>query len=200
MAILINRKGDVNSRVEPPIIRIVGRFLSDGAGGGELETRTYNSQHEVLSADGLSVRARDVDVFRGSVTISIGGYVIPEETNPSGSIVTQEAGSVGIQPKTAPFSKAASELGAFTGEQPGDLLQNASAYVYYTINGKDPRKTKANLYTKGFSVRQNASGTDNYILKARVYINGISSVIRKVEFRIANDKGRYRDVNKVFRG
>ncbi len=200
MTIFINRSGDVNSRVEPPIIQITGIFLSDGAGGGNRETRTYDTQHEVVSSDGLSVRTRDVDVFRGSVNVAIGGWTTLEELNPSETIITRYAQDVGVQPNLAPFSKASSELGAFTGEQPGNLIHNQLAYVYYTLNGKDPRQTKANLYTKAFSVRQNASGTDNYILKARVYINGVSSVVRKIEFRIANNQGRYRDVNRIFRG
>ena len=199
MPIRINRVGDVNSRVEPPNVNIRGIFISEmTTGAGTRTTRTYDTQHEVVSSDGLTVRARDVDAFRGSVTVIIGGITSPADFNPSGDLIA-DAVTVAAQPNLAIFSKAAAETGAFTGEQPGDTLQNGEAYIYYTLNGKDPRQTKANLYTGSFRVNQNASGTDNYILKARTYINGISSVVRKVEFRIVGNQGNYKDVNR-YRG
>ena len=83
------------------------------------------------------------------------------------------------------------------GEQSGGTTQNETMSTYYTINGKNPKKTAANLYTGKFTVRQNKSGTDNFVLKARSYINGIASPIRTVHFRIVEVQGNYRDVNKI---
>jgi len=77
-------------------------------------------------------------------------------------------------------------------------------YTYYTLNGKDPKRTKANLYTGAFTVRQNKSGGDNYILKARSYINGIASPVRRVDFRIMSvrsdpyqSQNSYKNVNRL---
>lgn len=64
---------------------------------------------------------------------------------------------------------------------------NSTSETYYTINGKDPVRTKANLYTHHFRVRRNLSGTDNIILKAKTYVNGLASEVSMVEFRILKE-------------
>ncbi len=56
--------------------------------------------------------------------------------------------------------------------------------TYYTLNGKNPKRTKTNLYTGIFNLRRNTAGTDNIILKARTYRAGQWSEVRKVEIRI----------------
>jgi len=67
--------------------------------------------------------------------------------------------------------------------QPG-ITGNTHAEIYYTLNGKDPVRTKANLYTGIFTVKRNESGSANTILKARTYCQGKASKVIKVEFRI----------------
>lgn len=59
--------------------------------------------------------------------------------------------------------------------------------VYYTINGKDPIRTKAYLYTGPFVLANNTSGSDNTVIKARSYLNGLWSDVAKMELRIASD-------------
>lgn len=59
--------------------------------------------------------------------------------------------------------------------------------VYYTLNGKNPVRTKAYLYTGPFTLSDNKSGSDNTIIKARAYKNGLWSDIAKVELIIASD-------------
>ena len=56
--------------------------------------------------------------------------------------------------------------------------------TYYTLNGKDPKRTKTNLYTVPIILRSNTSGSDNIIFKARTYRAGQWSEVRKVEIRI----------------
>lgn len=56
--------------------------------------------------------------------------------------------------------------------------------TYYTLNGKNPKRTKSNLYTGQIILRRNTSGSDNTILKARTYRAGKWSEVRKVEIRI----------------
>lgn len=58
--------------------------------------------------------------------------------------------------------------------------------IYYTLNGKDPVRTKAYLYTGAFTLSDNTSGSDNTIIKARSYLNGLWSDVAKIELRIAN--------------
>ena len=59
--------------------------------------------------------------------------------------------------------------------------------IYYTLNGKDPSRTKAYLYTGAFTLSDNTSGSDNTIVKARSYMNGLWSDVAKIELRIASN-------------
>ncbi len=60
--------------------------------------------------------------------------------------------------------------------------------TYYTLNGKNPKRTKSNLYTGIFTLRRNEeAGSDNLILKTRTYRAGQWSEVRKVEFRIVRN-------------
>ena len=70
----------------------------------------------------------------------------------------------------------------FTGQTVGGNWE-----VYYTLNGKNPTRTKAYLYTGPFTLSDNKSGSDNTIVKARAYLNGIWSDVAKIELRIASD-------------
>ena len=58
------------------------------------------------------------------------------------------------------------------------------AEIRYTLNGKDPSRTKYTIYRGSFTLSQNASGSDNIILKARVYRMGQWSPVKTVEVRI----------------
>lgn len=74
---------------------------------------------------------------------------------------------------------------AFQGSS--QVISNAlglESETYYTLNGKNPKRTKTNLYTGSFDLRRNTAGTDNIILKARTYRAGKWSEVRKVEIRI----------------
>ena len=188
MAIKINYSGDPNGRVDAPEVRISGNEVDTTTTNGELDpiTRIYSRDYQRLIGDETQTSARDVDhraidVFYRSVTITI----IPDTSNRKG-----------FQNNQAVWNKTAAKRNdennnVFVGEQDGGLIQNETMYTYYTINGKDPKRTKANLYTGPFTVRQNKSGGDNYILKARSYINGIASPVRRVDFRIvASRKGQ----------
>jgi len=70
----------------------------------------------------------------------------------------------------------------FTGRTVGGNFE-----IYYTLNGKDPVRTKAYLYTGAFTLSDNKSGSDNTIIKARSYLNGLWSDVAKIELRIASD-------------
>jgi hypothetical protein len=189
MVIYINHPNNPNQRIDPPVVAIRGDWMEDandyytGAGTYTLVTRTYNTQSEALSGldtqtTARNVTAREVDAFRNSVTVTL----TPDQTS-------------GFATRQGTFGAGALASGAFVGQPTGGIAgQNELAYTYYTLNGKDPKQTKANLYLAPFVVRRNASGIDNYILKTRTYINGISSKVRKVEFRIVRRIQDYQQV------
>ena len=192
MAININHPNDPNGRVNPPEVRISGKEVNVADGTLDSITRIYSRDHERLFGSDAATTARDVearalDIFSRSVTVTI---------NPDAS------GNKGFQNNQAVWRKTVEDRevndnNVFVGEQDGGLIQNETMYTYYTLNGKDPKRTKANLYTGPFTVRQNKSGGDNYVLKTRSYINGIASKVRRVDFRIADLKSGNKQVNKL---
>ena len=63
--------------------------------------------------------------------------------------------------------------------------------IFYTLNGKDPRRTKAFLWDGNtITLKDNGSG-DNIILKARTYYQGEWSDTVTVEFRIIKSKSNH---------
>ncbi|MCK5763848.1 MAG: hypothetical protein KAH05_06995 [Clostridiales bacterium] len=112
--------------------------------------------------DGTSFTQQDVIIMSESVEIEIvdadgGGNVIPSYTD-----------------------------GDFMGGKPfNGTTIGGNFEIYYTLNGKDPVRTKAYLYTGKFDLSTNQSGSDNTIIKTRSYINGLWSEIAKIELRIA---------------
>jgi len=196
MAIYINHPNNPNQRVDAPEVRILGNEVDTTTTNGSLDsiTRVYSRDHERIIGDETQTTAKDVDaraldVFYRSVTVTI---------NPD---ISTRKGFNNNQPtwRKAAARRNDENNNVFVGEQAGGLTQNETMYTYYTLNGKDPKRTKANLYTGSFTVRQNKSGGDNYVLKTRSYINGIASPVRRVDFRIVDSrKGQdYKNVNQV---
>ena len=90
------------------------------------------------------------------------------------------------------YRNESQKLGAleFEGKTPiqGNIM-GLYAETYYTLNGKDPSRTKTYLYKYndlGFRVRRNYAGGDNIILKVKTYYRGKASDITIVKFRIFN--------------
>ncbi len=169
MPIEINK---YNSRVEPPEIQITGKEvdLTEGLFEAVGDVHKFKEQHEVVN--GTDVNTTVVRVFRGAVKVRMvpdNKFEANRYTNRSGSDIVGKTG-------------ARSEL--VTGET--GINFNLKSETYYTLNGKNPTKTKANLYTGPFTIRRNASGTDNTIIKARTYARGRESEVRRVEIRITN--------------
>lgn len=182
MAIYINHPNDPNGRVDAPEVRIAGKEVNTTDGTLDSITRIYSRDHQrVIGGSASQKTAKDVDhrasdAFKESVTVTI---------NPDTA--------KGFHNNQAVWRKAVedretNDKNVFYGEQPGGLSQNETMYTYYTLNGKNPNRTKAELYTGPFTVRQNKSGGDNYVLKVRSYINGIASPVRRVDFRIVNSR------------
>lgn len=199
MTIKINQSAD---RVDPPSITLYGqridaprynyrgeRVLIDNnpsAGGTPVNpsdyvysykntgtnryTDTISTMEEVVSQhdSNIEVRKRESLLYRSNVEVRL----IPDAKY-TGTRYNP------LRP-TSPVGRAK----IFYNNGSEGIRAIKTAETYYTVNGKDPVRTKANLYTGKFLIKRNESGGDNTILKARTYVNGQASPVMKVEFRI----------------
>jgi len=179
--IYINHPNNPNQRVDAPEVSIGGNEVDTTDGTYNSITRVYSRDHQRVIGNETQIAAKDIDhraldVFRNSVTITINQDV----SNRKGFQNNQPTWRKTVEDQDP------NDKNVFFGEQSGGLTQNETMYTYYTLNGKAPKRTKANLYTGPFTVRQNKTGGDNVVLKARTYINGIASPVRRVDFRLMN--------------
>lgn len=186
----INHPNDPNGRVDAPEVRIAGKEVNTTDGTLDSITRIYSRDHQNLLGRDDSKSARDVDnraldAFARSVTVTINSDTAKGFDN-----------NQAVWRKTVE-SREVNDNNVFVGEQDTGIVKNETMYTYYTLNGKNPNRTKAQLYTGPFTVRQNKSGGDNYVLKTRSYINGIASPVRRVDFRIVDLKSGNKQVNKL---
>jgi hypothetical protein len=160
MAIRINHSSD---RVDPPAVTLTGQLIDTTAGTYSASASVAVSTQHISLVGATEVNHRAEKAFQGNVTV----VLTPDPTwianNYCNRTSTEAVGA------TVP---AIDKIGAY-------------AETYYTLNGKDPIRTKAHLYKGAFTVRRNESGSDNFILKARTYCRGKWSEVRTVEFRIA---------------
>jgi len=164
MSIDINKSTD---RVDPPSItltgqRVRGTELIGGAGtyGGSEDVDAITTIEETIS--GTDVTKREVLTYIGDVDVTL-----TSDTDYTANSYDNRTSS------------------DFIGSTPFDISGGSQyAETYYTLNGKDPMRTKANLYTGAFTLRRNETGSDNTIIKAKTYVNGIDSEVMKSEIRI----------------
>lgn len=178
MAININKLG--KDTVNPPVVRVTGKKVTNGVIGAKAED-SFDDQH--ITQKGLSVTKRDEVIYNGDITITL---------VPDNEFVAEDYGP----PNTfTPYNEVAKHTNIVVGKRPADgnvgnftyslgTALNAKSNTYYTLNGKDPSRTKSNLYTGPFLVRRNTSGGDNIVLKTRTYVQGHESKVRRVDLRI----------------
>jgi hypothetical protein len=157
MAININKS---TTRVEPPVITIRGARVDED---GEVAHSTdYVRTVQDVVAEDLTVRNKEEWVFYDDITVTLTPDSKFDSNVYSNRSVTD-----------------------FVGKTRSDIDDvNLKSDTYYTVNGKDPSRTKANLYTGHFVIKRNLSGTDNIILKTKTYVQGQESKTRKIELRI----------------
>jgi len=161
MSIEINKS---TNRVDPPTIVINGSLIDTTAGTyAAAANQTISTQLETIESS-TAVRKREVLAFHGDVTVTI----TPDTDYTANSYSNRTTGT---------------DIIGATEPTVSTVAQNSE--TYYTINGKDPSRTKANLYTGAFTIRRNLAGHDNTVIKARTYVNGKASEVRTVEIRIA---------------
>jgi len=192
MTIKINQSAD---RVEPPSIRLYGQKISapryNYRGTRELVyptgpdnpsqayykntgtnkyTDTINTMETTtLLHDGdREYRKRENIIYRGWVEVALIIDSKYNRTRYKALRPTTETGQAKI----------------FFGNGSDGIDSIRTAETYYTLNGKDPVRTKANLYTGKFFIKRNSSGAGHTILKARTYVDGKESPVMKVELMV----------------
>lgn len=158
MSIEINKS---DSRLEAPSVTLSGKVIDETTGLYADTSSTARSSLETV-VDGTTVTKQSVLNFYGDVTITL----TPDSKFDANSYTNRESGDI---------------IGATA---VSDNKVGLKSETYYTVNGKDPSRTKSNLYTGAFIVKHNKSGSDNFVLKARTYCQGKESPVMKVEFKI----------------
>ncbi|MHA1469137.1 MAG: FN3 associated domain-containing protein [Candidatus Asgardarchaeia archaeon] len=153
-----------STRVEPPTIVLNGAFIGTDGVIDPTSTTTINTQLVVEGsiAGSPTARRRDSLIFDGDVYVTL---------TPDSKFET-----------TTYENRSTDDIIGKTEASSGGMNWNSE--TYYTVNGKDPVRTKANLYTGQVRIRRNLSGHDNTIFKARTYARGLASEVRTVEFMI----------------
>jgi hypothetical protein len=173
MTIKVNQKND---RIDQPTVVLNGHLVTmvDGAKSLAIHAAdtTITTDDIVSEDDGMSYRNKEEYVYQGDVTVTI---------TPDSSFT---ANSYSKRDITGTVGDTADIIGK---TQDSIDSVNKNSETYYTVNGKDPIRTKANLYTGPFLVRKNLTGSDNIILKVKTFYRGSSSVTKTVEFRIMRE-------------
>lgn len=163
MAIDINKS---TTRVDPPDVTLRGQLIDTTTGvyraTGNVAVTTQHIRS--LNATNTEINHRAEKAFQGMVTVTL-----TADSDFTANSYSNRTTGTDIIGATAPTISNV----------------NQKLETYYTINGKAPTRTKANLYTGPFTVRRNESGSDNFILKVCSYCNGLKSEVRTVEFRVA---------------
>ena len=157
MAIKINQS---STRVDSPSITLVGDTIVSGTYNGS-DTTSITTKQVVIESS-TAVRKREPITFWGDVVVTL----TPDTTWTANTYT----------------NRSSTDIVGPTASSIGKIAQKSE--TYYTLNGKDPIRTKANLYTGAFTLRSNKSGTDNTIIKARTYQGGRVSEVMTVEVRI----------------
>ncbi len=146
-----------------------------------------NRKEVVVSNNGKKVAHEGSHIFRKKVILSIipvqDIYRYPYET-----IV-----------KSIDYYLTGSKMVTKTNEamSPTRILIGKKAELYFTFNGKSPKRTKSNLWMgTPITIRDNPAGMEETVLKAKTYYNGTWSEVITVRFRIV--KGTIRCFSTPF--
>lgn len=159
MSIEINKS---DKRIEPPVVTIRGKLIDEETGIYSSEDDVTRTSLETSIEGDNTVRKKGILNFYGDVSVTL----TADSKFTANSYSNRESGDI---------------VGATA---VSDNKVGKKSETYYTVNGKDPVRTKAHLYTGSFTVRHNKSGSDNFVLKAKTYCEGRESEVMKVEFKI----------------
>lgn len=150
------------AKPEKPIIKLTGTKYNTV--DGTTTSLSATAQTTNIAQSGLTVTKQGPVTMVGEVTVTLAA---------GGSEV------LSTQDTTHNF---VGELNMGTDLKVGDERQ-----IFYTLNGKDPKRSKNYLYREPFAISKwNKTGSDNTIIKARTYYAGVWSDVEKIELRITN--------------
>jgi len=170
-----------STRVEKPGVTINGKVVgSDGVIIASEDWNPNQNDIEQIGSAAWSNQAERVYYTDGNDWVNI--TLVPDTKFTAKSYYTTS--------ESAQYDGA--QVGALKFQGVNTVRGNAlglESDTYYSLNGKNPKRTKSNLYTGTFKLRRNnEAGSDNIILKARTYRAGQWSEVRKVELRIVRKR------------
>jgi hypothetical protein len=155
-----------NTKPATPIIKITGTQYDE-----ETKTSTSYVAQAMSTApiltDANNISKPDVFSFLGEVSFTVTG---------TGDSYTDTT-----------YSSTADFIGKKT--MGSDNKVGETAEYFYTLNGKDPVRTKNYLYTGSVTLKGNKSGSDNTIIKVRKYAHGEWSDVAVAEIKIIKEAG-----------
>lgn len=161
-------------RIEQPGISINGKRI-DSTSGLIIATEDWTPNQDDVEQVGVDWSKMEERIFYADQNDWIVVTLIPDTKFPVNS----------YSPALSNYD--GNQIGALSFQGPQQVVGNAlglASETYYSLNGKDPKRTKSNLYVRPFRIRRNTSGSDNIILKARTYRAGQWSTTRTLKIRI----------------
>ncbi len=118
----------------------------------------------------------------GGVDTVVSDYELTENLSQSGSNVTNKpdylifsGGVVTLTSDYPVFNYSSLPANAFV----GTIDEGLYSEIRYTLNGKTPTRT-SHLYKSPITLRRNGSGSDNTVLKYKVFYKGKASITKKI--------------------
>ena len=179
MAIDINKPG--KNRIELPLVKITGNLVNSDTGSINSNKSEESFGDNDVEQNGLVVKHRSETIFRDTISVEI----TPDPN--------YKAEAYGYSNLCSSYEDVTRSTNTVVGKKPSagsgttyssGTTVNEKSNTYYSLNGKDPLRTKVNLYTGPFTIKRNTSGTDNIILKARTYVQGLESKVIRVDLKI----------------
>lgn len=146
-----------------PTVASTGTFINSD---GTVENYSSTSIQKEIIQDGNNFTNKSILNFRGETTIIL-STIYPLRTY---STVTTSVRNKTFVGEPAFSSRATSSA-------------TNRAEIRYTVNGKKP-SLSSKVYKKALVFKQNTAGSDDIILKYRVYYKGNKSEVTTIEFRI----------------
>ena len=172
------------AKFSPPVIKVTGKYVKNGKfwkgtictgrpiddpskPGKCVDTDiiTVNRTLDIeISKDGKTIKNKEPVIFYGDVTLE---FISPYK-------------DYSYWAQFAPNPNFVGNRSFQTG-----LRKNKYAETYYSLNGKDPIRTKKYLWIKrSIIIRHNKTNGGKTIIKAKTYYQGLESKVSKLEIRI----------------
>jgi len=175
-----------NRKLEMPQIRIKGTRIvfTTGTGTGQ-PRRTTQSYSEWVTTSKTrkekNAKYRNPDlVIRNDSVLTFQGTVKIKMRTPNTSLKDYARQQRLFQSENNSKNNDLIEIGEIN-------PTSGKGEIRYTLNGKDPSRTKYKIYKNDFKIKNGTIGAEKVILKARLYTRGRWSDVTSVEFKIVQN-------------